>query len=416
MVHLFKQESELMVGVFFCLTLLIPLFVRRFRSRANLIIAYWCVIMFHQVVAFCNAFLFKIVGADKDAESFHRLAIELAQSRTFLYGFEKNFYINLLSVLYRLFDPSRFLGAQLSILAFAASCVVLIKILHLLELSRYEVPILLVFGLIPSVALFGSVTLREPYELLFFMLATYYGIKMHMTNDVSINLFKLCIFAMFMGVFQKGLLVFSFFLIFLFLVWTPRPASSPWYIKKLRLLIPFTLIGAYLFSRVSISGFDSLHIIFDENLFEYVEIHRKALNIRRASYFVPIDTSSLLMGTYSLFTVYFHYMFSPFPWDITNAVDLYASAEGIFRTVLLYFSVKCWHNAYGQQRRLLGLMLFFYISMTCMWALGTGNYGTAIRHHMISWWIIVIIGLPLLMTTLGRVRLRIIKYNMNFSF
>jgi len=374
--------------------------------------------MFHQVVAFCNAFLFRIKGVDKDAESFHMYAIELLQSEKFSASFGAPLFTKLLSVVYRLFDPSRFLGAQMSILAFAVSCFVLVKILRLLELSEYEVPILLGFGLIPSVALFGSVTLREPYELLFFMLATYYGIKMHMKNNRTINLFLLCIFALFMGVLHKGLLFFAFFLILLFSVWTPRPASGLWYIKKLRLLIPltisFTLIGAYQLSTVAIEGVNALTVIFNEPLLGRIVEHRENLTIRRASYFVSIDTSSLLMTTYSLFKIYFHYMFPPFPWNITNAYDLYASAEGIFRAVLLYFSVKCWHNAYGQQRRLLGLMLFLYISMTGLWALGTGNYGTAIRHHMLTWWILIITGLPLLMTTLGRFRLRRIKYPFSY--
>ena len=35
-----------------------------------------------------------------------------------------------------------------------------------------------------------------------------------------------------------------------------------------------------------------------------------------------------------------------------------------------------------------------------MWALGTTNYGTAMRHHMLSWWIIVIAGFPPLMARL----------------
>ena len=71
------------------------------------------------------------------------------------------------------------------------------------------------------------------------------------------------------------------------------------------------------------------------------------------------------------------------------------------RMILIYFSVKQWCNACGTQRQLLGLMLILYFSMTFMWALGTTNYGTAMRHHMLSWWIIVIVGLPPLMARLG---------------
>ena len=72
------------------------------------------------------------------------------------------------------------------------------------------------------------------------------------------------------------------------------------------------------------------------------------------------------------------------------------------RMILICFSVKQWRKAYGSQRRLLGLMLILYFSITFMWALGTTNYGTAMRHHMLSWWIIVIIGIPPLMKKLGR--------------
>ena len=72
------------------------------------------------------------------------------------------------------------------------------------------------------------------------------------------------------------------------------------------------------------------------------------------------------------------------------------------RMILIYFSVKQWRKAYGSQRRLLGLMLILYFSVTLMWALGTTNYGTAMRHHMLSWWIIVSVGVPPLMEKLSR--------------
>jgi hypothetical protein len=51
-------------------------------------------------------------------------------------------------------------------------------------------------------------------------------------------------------------------------------------------------------------------------------------------------------------------------------------------------------------------MLVLYFSMTLMWAVGTTNYGTAIRHHMLSWWIIVIVGIPPLIGKLSRFRFR----------
>ena len=72
--------------------------------------------------------------------------------------------------------------------------------------------------------------------------------------------------------------------------------------------------------------------------------------------------------------------------------------------ILICFSVKHWHAAIGTQQRLQGLMLILYFSMTFMWAMGTTNYGTALRHHTVSWWILVISGMPPLIPVLSRIR------------
>ena len=92
-------------------------------------------------------------------------------------------------------------------------------------------------------------------------------------------------------------------------------------------------------------------------------------------------------------------------------MDVGGSIESMSRMVLLYFSVMHWYHAYGVQRRLLMLMLILFFSMSFMWALGTTNYGTATRHNMLSWWILAIIGVPLLMKMLSRfwLNLKVLK-------
>ena len=50
---------------------------------------------------------------------------------------------------------------------------------------------------------------------------------------------------------------------------------------------------------------------------------------------------------------------------------------------------------------MLGLMLILFFSMSIMWAVGTTNYGTAIRHNMLTWWILVIGGVPPLIKKLN---------------
>lgn len=403
-------SDSTMVGVIVAIAIwLLPLCMYEFRKRVLSVLVYWFVVLLHQAVAFTNAYLFTTLGADLDAASFHRIGVELAQSGGFQFAIGSTFYENLLGVIYSIFGSSNLLGEQISILAFSMSCIVLMKILRPLGLSRYGAPILLAFGGLPTMFLLGSVTLRESYQVLFFMLAIYFGIKMHMKGGINIYFIALVMSALVMGLFHNGLMVYTTFLIVLFMVMTLRSGPRFWNITKLRLMavlaIPTLLAGIVILTKMQLPGLGALTALANMNLLEAAANYRERAVVARATYGVALDLSSPLTGVYTSFVLFIHYLFAPFPWQVRNILDVYASMESILRMVLIYFSVKHWHNAYGTQRRLFGLILILFLSMSFMWAMGTTNYGTAMRHHMLSWWMIVMVGLPVLMAKLSRGRL-----------
>jgi hypothetical protein len=402
-------DGNVSACVLFLAIWLLPIFVPEFRNSARLTLAFWFVIALHQIVAVTNLF-FSTLGANLDAATFHRLGVELAQSGDrvpFAIGGE--FYKSMLGVVYWLLGPSHLLGQQLSILAFAVSCVVLIRITHQLKLSRYCVSILLAFGALPSMVMLGSVTLRESYQVLFFMLAVYWGIKMHVEGGINIYLVALVLSSLVMGLFHNGLIVYATFLIMLFMVWTLRPVSRSWQIKTLRLMtvcfLPFLWMVVVVVTKLDIAGLAALTALSNLELLDAAKNYRGNLVVGRTTYDAVLDLSSLFKGFYSSLVLYAHYLFSPFPWQVQNILDIYASMESFLRLTLIYFSIKHWRSTSGSQHRLLGLMLILFFSMSFMWALGTSNYGTAMRHHMLSWWIIAIIGMPMLMARLCSVRL-----------
>jgi len=47
--------------------------------------------------------------------------------------------------------------------------------------------------------------------------------------------------------------------------------------------------------------------------------------------------------------------------------------------------------------------------MTFMWSLGTTNYGTGMRHKMMSWWMLALMGGPLLCESIF-LQIRLLKY------
>ena len=390
---------------------LLPIFVREFRSSGLLMLAYWFVIAIRQGAAFVNTFFFPVPGAESDALRFHRHGELLAESGDFVLATGAKGFENFLAAVYWLFGSSKFLGSQLSILMFAISCVVLIKILRLLELSRYKVSVLLVFGTLPSIVFMGSVTLREAYQVFFFILATYFGLRMLIEKNIRVYGIFMVMSALTLAMFHNGLKYFSVCLISLFMLWNIYPSSGWLAIRKeyfLRVFIAIILsLSIILLMKFQYLDISILSAVVNNNLWEQANYFQtKSLSVvGRATYGFPVDLSSPFTIAYSSFALYLHYLFEPFPWHVKNIFDVVASIESILRLALIGFSLKHLSRAHGVQFRLLFLMLILFFSMSFVWAMGTTNYGTAIRHNMVSWWILAITGTPLLMERLNRIRL-----------
>jgi hypothetical protein len=390
--------------ILFVVMSLLPIFVREFRNSMRIMLAYWFVISIHQTVSLINTYLFPIYGAGLDAFNFHNSAVALAQSEEFYISVGAIFYKNMLGLAYRIFGSSQLLGSQLSNLAFAVSCILLVKIMGFLKLPHYRTSALLVFGGLPSMVMLGSVTLREPSQILFFMLAVYFGVKMHKKTSTKFCFVLMVVSALLMGMFHFALMAYGACLIALFIFWAPNPTIGLKLNKRhlvLGLSILTILVGIIYMAKVPRGALGGLFYI-DNNVLETTMTFRKtAVSIdARATYGVLLDLSSTLSTAYTGFLLYMHYLFAPFPWQVKSIVDVFGFLESMLRMTLIYFSVKHWRITQGAQRQTLKLMLILYFTMSFMWALGTVNYGTALRHNMLTWWILIIAGFPLLMKQL----------------
>ena len=163
----------------------------------------------------------------------------------------------MLGAVYRWFSPSHLLGEQLSILVFAFSCIIFLKIIRQLGVVRYRLSSLVAFGALPTMFILGSITLRESYQVFFFMLAVYFGVKMHTKGWPNVYFIALILSALCMGWFHTALIVYAAFLVLIFVVWSLRPATRLWNIKKLRLaafvIIPLFLVGMVVLSRLGLN-------------------------------------------------------------------------------------------------------------------------------------------------------------------
>ena len=173
------------------------------------------------------------------------------------------------------------------------------------------------------------------------------------------------------------------------------------------LTLPIFLIGFVMLSKVSIEGLHVLRKLVNLDILQAAATYRANSGVTKdtTTYGILLDLSSPATIVLSTIKFYGCYLFGPFPWQVRSIGGAYACLVSILRMVLICVSISEWRKADGSHRQLIKLMLILYFSMTFIWALGTTNYGTAARHQMLSWWIIVIIGVPPSLTILSRIRL-----------
>ncbi len=357
------------------------------------------------LTSFVNAYYFILIGADMDAVTFHENAVTMSHSIQPMWfaefgGMEagSSAYIQFLSFFYRLFGDSKLLGQELSILAYVMSCLVIIKMARLLGIARWQIGLVLIYGLLPSAIIFTSITMRESLQMLFFLMVAYFGLSLR-KKPTLVKMIMLSGSGFALGVFHNGLFIYALFLICLGFFWGLRFNLKRWEGRSLiAKLAGVGLLGGILltwFLIASDTGGAARALMSGEGA-EYAGVYRDrtTTSYDRASYGGTLDTSSLTAFIPSAAWVFTMYMLAPFPWQISSTVDIYGAFEGYLRLLLIFHALATWYHASGERRSQWGFLIICYFSLEFLWAMGTANWGTAIRHHIVAYGILVLTGGP----------------------
>ena len=371
----------------------IVLIWKRVCSDKKLVYAIWFCIFLHHAVAFFNAYVGGVIGTEGDAHTLHEFAL-LGATTELEIGFLGNprvCYTNSLALLYRAFGASSLLGNVLSVSAFTLSCIVLVRLVSLFDLWRFRVGIILLFGLLPSSVIFSSVTLREPWQALFFLLSVYWAISLWKRPGILTVSFML-MSAFCMAVLHNGLKVYAVYLVLFSIYWG---ISSHKKGVRLARSVRFLFAGVIIACVIVLAQKVGFFMSAGEGL-ETAEFFRQnAATIHgRATYGGMLDTSSVYGLVTTIPMIFVQYMFAPFPWQVENGKDVYAFLESMLRFVLLFFAVLFWRRSSGEVRRCYSFLLIAVLGMELVWALGTVNWGTGIRHHVPGYGVIVLLGAP----------------------
>ncbi len=373
-------------------------FSSAFRCEKRILILAFVLFAVRVGVAAWNGFVGPTLGADSDALDFYKAAINLKNSGIIIFGFGTINYIQFLSFFMRI-GESIFLASLLSVVAFIFSAKQLLDICDYCNRGPFKFHILLAFGFLPSMILFGSVMLREAFQILFFISAIKFFVIFYIHK--KLRYYFLGLLSLFlMGSLHEGLLVVAVLLIPFFTIFNyTKIGSWPLYSKS-KLSSYFLLIG---FAMVSLAVIPFIiRDIAILNALNTGDINRYASNYReslmgvgsRSTYFVSLDTSSLVSSASSMIVMLIYYLFYPFPWKIAGFFDTVAFFEVVWRAILIFFSIRAISIAKGKLKNIYLLLFLACIVMASVWSLGTTNVGQSLRHNILTYWILLVLGIP----------------------
>ena len=376
-----------------------------YRYRVKLTL--WLGFFLRLVIAFFNGFVGPTYGSSDDALGFHLNAVGYSQNLVFD-GFVLTYiYSYILGIFYFITTDSLFLGSALSALGWLASAFNLIRIMRILSFKMSDQwRVMLIYVLIPTSLMYTSVTLREPFQLLFINLAVYAALKIyfHRSNAHWLVLFLAVVG---MGSLHGALLAFGIFIIagtlFLSTSRNRKGISFTKFILVTPIVILCLFYGFELFMSLTSYG-DRL----DDGLSAAVQVYQEGTLSdaydARANYRTEvIDANGLGGFILSLPYFLFQYLFEPMPWKISSIIDVIALLENMLRFWLIWNALKYLvgtylnkpmfvaHNAFGNRRFYLFIFLS-YLLIESLWSLGTSNWGTASRHHVPSLGLLLVVG------------------------
>jgi hypothetical protein len=129
-------------------------------------------------------------------------------------------------------------------------------------------------------------------------------------------------------------------------------------------------------------------------------LEKKSSREARATYTQTLQFSSPTDFVKSGILVIVHYLFEPFPWKVSKWIDVYGVIESIARFMLIGASFLAISRATRDKRSLMLVLMIGYFILTCIWAVGTTNYGTAMRHNITQNWIIILLGWPVIFSVI----------------
>jgi hypothetical protein len=360
-------------------TFLIPRLSETVRDSGKISRAVMGTLAIHHLAAYVHSYVALLPGAGGDSEGFVAAASDPLQR----HRYNQMSYVKALHAVFQTVGSSRFLAAELSVLGYSLSLLIIIYLATLVGRDKNLHQGIWLYGLLPSPLIHFSVPLREVFQSLALASMAYSACRLRVRLSVVSALLFWCGFSMLVALHVRIYYMALGIAALTALLLLGR------FGRGVRILISSIFLIAAMIGFVNFGSFD-----FEQGL-QAADKYRAGVAWAggRAFYGGELDRSSVVGIITSVPRVFLLYMTSPFPWQIENGLDLYCLFENWLRIFLFVRFARAAHRTKTLVRReqLLFLSaLFLWVEL--VWSLGTGNWGTALRHHSVVLFIPAVLG------------------------
>ncbi len=344
------------------------------------------------IFAFLNTFYGPFLAADADAIKFHEVALAVSKD---INNFDYRtgwIYASVLGLIYKFSFDSIFFGSLISILGWFISAIIMLKMVGMLKIENTSKQIIIIlFSFWPSAVIFTSVTLRESFQLLFFTLAIFSFLKIFLENKNKYNL-VFFISLVLLPLLHKMFVLYSIILFLFYVIFFIQSLKKENYKLLILFFLSFSfiiflnieLISTYFYDRVPLN---------EKSFFQIVQNHINNMTISRASYLLDeviiYELKDFLR--YMILSVS-NYFLQPLPSNQQLFMDFLLFFENLIRVFLYLFILLNILNINLKYYSLYISLFFLLIIIEFGWALGTNNWGTAVRHHIPSMGLLLFLG------------------------
>lgn len=291
------------------------------------------------------------------------------------------YYSGLIGVFYYFFGRALFIAHLINVLLGLAIVYLTFLLARFLSLSRRVSLIAALLGaFFPMLVVFSAITLRENLLILFTLLSFYYFTKWLRVGGY-LYIFGTFISTAAMALFHGAMFLVNWVQFLSFIFFNPREQRYRFTIRQALFVAALVLLLVLLISTETVY-FHGLRDLINLTALESVQwlVTRSP---GRTSYLGGLVPQSYFDVLWHTPIRAFYFMFTPFPWMIQTAADLLVFFEALSYFLLVVFSFsgvkQLWKK--WQKRSAVVTMVVTTLSIILIFAWGTVNFGTAMRHR-----------------------------------